>query len=199
MKSFVFTAFWTLILISFMGCNNESESIMQSSQIMNLTLCAPNGELIAKDVSSLKEETALVIAKQFGDDFKFTITDIQYTPLKNGYLALVSYELEDGRQSNYAKTNSLEVINFSPVDIMNYISSNEISDWRINDDKTALHTITKGLYSTSETSFVCKSATNCKPCQVKITQHQDSFNDGTVTKVSCSDKCEDCKLEATIK
>lgn len=199
MKRFVFTVFWTLTLMSFTGCSNESENVMQNSQEANLTLTAPNGEIIAKDIPSLRNETTIIIAKQFGDDFNFTITDIEYIPVGNGYLALVSYELEDGRRSNYAKTNSLEVINSSPVDIMNYKSSNKNLNWEINDEKTVLRTTTRGLCSTSETSFVCKSATNCKPCQVKVSQFQDSATDGQVTKIACNDKCADCKLEVTIK
>lgn len=143
MKRFVFTVFWILTFISFTGCNNEDGGIMQSSQEADFTLVAPNGEMIAKDIPSLKNETALIIAKQFGDDFKFTITSREYIAVENGFLALVNYELEDGRQSNYAKTNSLKVIESSPVDIMNLKSSNENLNWTMNDEQTVLEATIK--------------------------------------------------------
>lgn len=199
MKRIVFTVCCILTLIGVTGCYNENENVIQSSQETSVTLIAPNGEIIAKDISALRNETALIVAKQFGDDFKFSVTSIEYITVNKGYLALISYELEDGRQSNYVKTNCSEVINSSSLDSFHIKSASQRWDWKSENEKIVLSTVTKGVNSTSEVSFVCKSATNCKPCQVKVSQYQDSVNDEVSTKVSCSDTCSDCKLEATIK
>lgn len=111
MRNFRFMAYWLLLLAGMTGCNDESkiDSVKESKD--NLVLEAPNGEMIATDILSLKDEMRELVARQFGDDFDFEITDIEYVEPDDGYLALITYRLADGRISNYVRTNSTEVIN----------------------------------------------------------------------------------------
>lgn len=81
-----------------------------------LNLLAPNGEQIAIDFNDLQEKTALSVAEQFGDDYEFSITGIEYADVTDGYLAIVNYRLKDGRVSNYALSNSPSVLQASEID-----------------------------------------------------------------------------------
>ncbi|ADV42479.1 hypothetical protein [Bacteroides helcogenes] len=205
MKKYVFITFLTLATAFMAGCGNKDESPV--SQETNVSLIAPNGELIAKDMAALNKETALIIAKQYGEDLDFKITDIEYTQINDGYLALIAYQLSNGRSSNYAKTNSDNVLADASVNAVIYdICSTEDTQWNISEDQTTLNienATTRSNGNAKEISFVCKSASNCKPCQVKVASvidsSDDSITDGRSIKVTCSSDCNDCKLEATIK
>ena len=144
MKRIAFTVCCLLALIGFSRCNNENEYLTQNEQENNLTLIAPNGMRIASSLHSLKEETAVIIAEQFGDDLKFTITDIQYTPVREGYLALISYELENGQPGNFAHTNSSEIINNTLVDMAVFDLPND-TNWQLNEEGTMLYTTSRQI------------------------------------------------------
>lgn len=189
-----------LILLGLTGCDNDTVLDPNMSKQNELSIIAPNGEKIAESMETLQARTAMNIAEQFGDDYGFTITSIEYTPLDEGYLALVNYQLENGTTSNYAVSNNMEVLTNSLVDVITYSSSNAPLQYGENGEVSI--TFTKSTSAANSISFKCKSASNCKPCQVKIVTgntEEGSFVTGEgKTTISCSDTCPDCKLEATI-
>ena len=187
------------------GCNNEDMADMSPNTPKEASLClqAPNGETIAHDISELKEETTLMVAKQFGDDYEFTLTSIEYADVNDGFLALINYRLEDGTVSNYAISNSNSVLQATDIDDLTLDLPTEAS-WR-EEDNSIIVPIAEGTLSTAstnETKYVCKSATNCTPCQVKIVRDLNLGtlkSKGVVYKVTCRDECSDCKMEVTIE
>lgn len=99
------------------GCTHELQPVEpHPSDDKQLSLVAPNGEMIAPSLQALQAETADMVISQFGNAFPFEITDIEYATPGDGYLAVISYRLANGRTSNFAKSNSTEAITHSPVD-----------------------------------------------------------------------------------
>lgn len=207
MRKNVFIAIWliasSLVLTS---CHGEKENEIPGQNESDISLVAPNGQRIAEDMTSLEKEVSMMVAKQFGDDLKFNITSIEYAPVDKGYLALINYSLYDGRSSNFAKTNNTKVLTNSPADIVHYKRPMDNLRFEKTDDNAiTLHgeVQTRSTNTGENYSFVCKSATNCKPCQVKIVSVKKDYltdtEDGSTTKISCSDRCTDCKLEVTIQ
>lgn len=146
-----------------------------------------------------------MVAKQFGNDYPFTITDIQYTDIEDGDLALIEYQLENGQKSNYAITNSKNILSEHNLDYLN-IDLNDANLETSPDGSCYLLNSKSDTRSVDEgkISFVCKSASNCTPCQVKILTTSTTIDTDInashteKTKISCSSQCTDCKLEATI-
>lgn len=111
-----------LMLCALAGCDNDHHAVPTPDmpQPNKLSLTAPNGQQIAESMEALRASTAADIAEQFGDDCDFTITSIEYAPLKEGYLALIGYRLADGSTSNYALSSNREILVDSPVDATIY-------------------------------------------------------------------------------
>lgn len=115
-KNFLWTFMATLLLTA---CGSENETCSTDNPEVKISLVAPNGERISADMPSLNCEVATMVAKQFGNDYPFTITDIQYTDIEDGYLALIEYQLENGQKSNYAITNSKNILSEFSADCLN--------------------------------------------------------------------------------
>lgn len=111
-----------LALCSLTGCDYNAETVMNQDmpEQNKLSIIAPNGEQIAESLEALQTNTAMNIAEQFGHNYDFTITSIEYAPLDEGYLALVNYCLENGLTSNYALSSNREILVDSPVDVTIY-------------------------------------------------------------------------------
>lgn len=191
----------SIFLIGMTGCNDEVEnfeSIPQQEETLQLQ--APNGEKIAANLEDLKAQTALLVAQSFGDDYPFAITNIEYADVHDGFLALVTYQLEDGTISNYALSNSQSVLQATAIDefvvegeAMGHIEYNETTG-------EAYMTTTKATTSTT-TKYVCKSASSCSPCQVKMQIVHDDIDTSPTARgitISCTENCVDCKLKAYI-
>lgn len=204
MKKANFIMSCCLILAACMtGCSEENEygSFVESriEPSSHLVLEAPNGEMIATDLSALKKETEELIARQFGDDFDFEITGIEYASPSDGYLALVTYCLEDGRSSSYVKTNSAEVLGSLSADQLILGGNHTEYTWEWNEEKVLIHSqVETRTGSVPPVRAVCKSDSNCKPCQVKVVQRPPAGNKPSPIKVSCTRNCTDCTMEVTI-
>ena len=61
-------------------------------------------------MEALNEQTAQMVASTYGDDYSFEIKEISYTKVEDGYISLITYQLEDGTIGNYGITNSNETI-----------------------------------------------------------------------------------------
>lgn len=164
------------------GCSSETEVALPEAN--TLSLVSPNGDRIAANMSELRQRTSNIIAKQFGDDYSFTIEDIKYTDVTTGFLAIIEYKLENGVTSNYAYSNNVKILNNVSLDQLTIEESSE------------------GDYiPLGDVGFTCNSASKCAPCQVVSKTYfmkTDDGNDRIVTEVSCSTKCSDCKMNATI-
>lgn len=203
MKTNLFFSTLIIGIVLLTGCINEQSSIEYNLPNESLSLMAPNGDLITTSMKALNDETAMIIASQFGDDFPFEITSIEYATPSDGYLAIINYRLADGRISNFAKSNSAEVINNSNVDLLYWDIDIDTNNIQFDDKDGTLTAQTREAPNTNEiirptnTSYKCNSASQCTPCQVKIAIRYTDL-DKPVTTISCSDKCSDCKLTATI-
>lgn len=197
MKKVLFLTCWIMSIAFITSCNNKDEMPIQNEE--TISLIAPNGETIASDMATLNNEVATIIAKQFGDDLEFTITGIDYADINDGYLAIVNYQLATGQASNYAKSNSPTVLSSSAIDQLHMDGVFNKEKWDMSEGKTVLSnaiTSTRSEAAARNVSFVCKSASGCKPCQVKVSQIISS--DKETTTISCTATCKDCKLEAYI-
>lgn len=200
-KNILFILSISLTVIA--GCENGMDNMMNiPQQEEELNLLAPNGEQIAIDLKELQNKTALFVAKQFGDDYVFSITDIEYADVTDGYLAIVNYRLKDGRVSNYALSNSPSVLQASEIDEL-VMTNRQIGDITYNEtSEEAYLATTRTAEAGGNISFVCKSASGCKPCQVKMQITHDDVEptpSADYIKISCDDdKCPDCKLETII-
>lgn len=110
-QNLLWTFMATLLLTA---CGSEYETSSTDNSEGKISLVAPNGERISADMPSLNCEVATMVAKQFGNDYPFTITDIE-----DGYLALIEYQLENGQKSNYAITNSKNILSEYSADCLN--------------------------------------------------------------------------------
>lgn len=95
------------------SCNAEDDIIENAPS--NISLTAPNGEQIMESMEALNQMTSRTIATNYGDDYNFKIESIEYTDIDDGYLALITYSLENGTISNFALSNCIKVFNASNV------------------------------------------------------------------------------------
>ena len=148
-----------------------------------------------EDMEDLNQMISRTIATNYGDDYNFEIESIEYADIDDGYLALITYSLEDGTISNFALSNSTKVFNASNVvsveieaDTYEIVEYGEdfltVSNSRSNQDS-------KGI------KFFCKSASSCIPCQVKIGKPPIT-EDNKDTEVECTSNRPDCKLKVVI-
>lgn len=178
--------------ISF-GCSESAVSTGRNSND-NISLIAPNGERVYKDMGSLNEEVRLIIAESFGDDIPFKILSVEYTDVYDGYYAIVTYRLENGITSNYAVSNSWSV--FANTSVNEWIvecNSTEV-EYIISDDADSVVCKSQDVQN-YKTVFTCKSETGCSPCKVHQVLEVNDPNK-TVIKTTCTQECVDCYLTA---
>ncbi|MBR4047518.1 MAG: hypothetical protein IKK07_03575 [Bacteroides sp.] len=175
------------------SCNAEDDIIENAPS--QISLIAPNGEQIMEDMEDLNQMISRTIATNYGDDYNFKIESIEYTDIDDGYLALITYSLEDGTMSNFALSNSIKVFNASNVTSVEI----ETDTYEIIGDEE--NSITVGNSRSNQDSkgikFFCKSASSCIPCQVKIGKLPIT-EDNKDTEVECTSNCPDCKLKVVI-
>ena len=71
-----------------------------------ISIRAPNGEMIAPTFKALYDEIAKVIEKQFGQKKSFMLRWLDYVEYDcAGYFVFVEYVTEEGNRGNYVKTN----------------------------------------------------------------------------------------------
>lgn len=156
-------------------------------------------------MEALNEQTAQMVASTYGDDYSFEIKEISYTKVEDGYISLITYQLEDGTIGNYGITNSNEVVSHSRVDDFEVKNIEVGGTMNYSEDKSTLM-ISSSLATTKSTAgiygivFSCHSASNCKPCQVMVAipKPQDP-DDKPIQIYSCTEDCEDCKLQAVVR
>lgn len=85
-----------IIGFTFYSCGNEN---FLSEKKLNLV--APNGEQISKDVNELNTWTASVVTEKFGSNKPFIITAVSYYNVKNGYVALIQYKVDNLHDNSY--------------------------------------------------------------------------------------------------
>lgn len=138
MRRIVFATFWLVATAIVAGCSNKNE--VANLETEKISLVAPNGERIAQDMATLKKETARIVAKQFGNDTSFKITDVEYASVSDGYLALINYELDNGEKSSYAISNSRAVLTNSAIDTLIIEGTNtHDAQWEIQEDRVIIH------------------------------------------------------------
>jgi hypothetical protein len=195
-KSFVVGILIPLLMLS--SCNALDTSSINGNQ---LSLVAPNGNQIARNISSLKKEAGMIVAKQFGHDLDLEITDIKYYPINSNYLALVYYKLENGTIMNYGKTNDVGLINQIEAKSL-VISSNNFSMVNKREYSTLLECDSLNIKSAEETngSFLmyCSSISNCKPCQLVVAT-TTTRSIGGKQIVKCDNTCADCRMTVEIE
>lgn len=183
-----------LLLSLTTGCINDE----LNNETSTISLKAPNGEYIANNIHDLNVEVEKFIASQYGKDLNFKIKSIDYTPLKEGYLANISYEVSNGNTHNFIKTNNLDLLTNSQVDEFKLEMNNTIQTTQKENEYILTYANSRNANARA-VMFVCKSASNCTPCKVEVTPNQPTESSGpTETKVTCTETCKDCKLEATI-
>lgn len=164
------------------ACSNEG-------YIPSIELTAPNGDKIAESIEDVKLEISNYIAIEYGKDLAYTVTGVDYVAINDGFLAIINYMLEDGSKHNIVKTNNLNVLSNSSIDIL---IDNRVGDHILleDDGKATLNFASRSVKPS--VSFVCKSELNCTPCKVIAKSVGES------TEVTCTTDCEDCKLKAII-
>lgn len=188
----------TLVLVAGIAitiCSCSAEDGIIESVPSQISLIAPNGEQIMESMEALNQTISRTIATNYGDDYNFEIESIEYTDIDDGYLALITYSLEDGTMSNFALSNSIKVFNASNVTSVDI--EEEIYEIIENEDNSITIISSRSNQENKRApKYTCKSVSNCKPCQVKIgklpiTEDRD-------WEVECSPDCPDCKLKVVI-
>lgn len=156
-----------LMLCALAGCDNDHHAVPTPDmpQPNKLSLTAPNGQQIAESMEALRASTAADITEQFGDDCDFTITSIEYAPLKEGYLALIGYRLADGSTSNYALSNNREVLVISPVDEIIY--AGPVGPLQYGEDGELSIDFPISASAADSTSWKCKSSGITSPAKAQ--------------------------------
>ena len=91
--------------IVLLSCNSD-EDILEITEIeSSLNLRSPNGDKIAPNISSLKEEVSISLAERFGIDKDFNITNLEYASVKEGYAVQIFYTTSEGTLGAVIKTN----------------------------------------------------------------------------------------------
>lgn len=183
-----------ILLILMTGCNNDGFN----ESISTLEIQAPNGEYIAKSIDDLNIEIEKIVASQYGEDLKFDITSIDYTPLDEGYLANITYKVANGFTHNLIRTNNANILGNSKADKIEFVTIGKHKIMKESERLVLTNSSSRSGRSATHT-YVCKSASNCSPCQVQATITQPTAPGGQKDiKISCTDTCSDCKLEVTI-
>jgi hypothetical protein len=93
--------------------DNDFSEITINEDEKSLNLTAPNGEKIADNISGLKEIVAVSVAEKFGTDREFSVTSLEYIPVREGYSVLIKYKTSDNITGGLIRTNSKSLL-FSP-------------------------------------------------------------------------------------
>jgi hypothetical protein len=94
-----------LIVISLfaISCKHDTNS---SDPAPTLNLVAPSGQRIASSIEQLKLRAYPVIIRKNGALVDFTITKINYYPVKTGLLAEIKYISKEGIEGNFILQSS---------------------------------------------------------------------------------------------
>ncbi|MGM5630730.1 hypothetical protein O2K51_07475 [Apibacter raozihei] len=98
-----------LLLVS---CNNENETqgfgeIRPASELLVSKLISPHGGMIYKDLADLEKSFQETMMSIYGSSEGYSLINISYYPVKQGYAASIEYKTPQGKKGNYILTNSL--------------------------------------------------------------------------------------------
>jgi hypothetical protein len=133
----------------FQSCEKNDRSVDSDSDLA-LDLQAPNGELIADNMSSFKEKVAFVIEDRYGERKEFKIVKLEFLPdIPQGYVANIEYETYDGFRGSYFRVHGLK--EYSITDYGMLVLPDLRPGWR-----------------TDERAFYCRESSNrqCNKCKM---------------------------------
>lgn len=168
-KTYLFIGIIVSVVLVIVSCQKNDSTEDSDTTLLNLK--APSGMIIAKSLEDLNSETAVVIGKRYGAVVDFTITNIDYLPIPEGYACTITYKLFDGFVGRYSRC---------------YFENYKI----IKDQKTSEQYF---VVSLSESKAITKVKTTCSGscgCTVESEIYSDHI------KTTCS--CSDCTMEQTI-
>jgi hypothetical protein len=158
--------------------DNDFSEITINEDENSLNLIAPNGEKIADNIVSLKNETAQIIAETFGIEKEFEITNLNYLPTEKGYVVFVEYKTSDGIIKNYVKAHNA-FVNYST----NNLQIRHLSNPRLKSGNEGS--------SYKKVKFECLPNGNCNSCIIQGV-YDPSTGENTIR---CS--CEECQMRIT--
>jgi hypothetical protein len=113
-----------IAIIGLTGCMQDDEMIL-TNDAETLSLVAPNGQKIAKNIAALNSESSDIIEDIYGERKEFQIMGLVYYPMQKGYLVEVRYITYDGRKGKYIKTNNASEINNTSNNIIRLKNGSE--------------------------------------------------------------------------
>lgn len=172
----------TIFSIVLFGCSHSDEiEEYISNHEKDLSLVAPDGAKIAESISYLKKEISAIIAERSEMDQGFSIKNIEYAQVDNGYLAIINFVTDDNTQGAMVKTNiNLEI-------------GEGLATKRINNAKTIKSREEVKIEVGGYTHYVwCEDTSSCQ-CKPKV---EDS--NGNI-KVTCpgNNNCT-CKIKGMV-
>jgi hypothetical protein len=149
-----------------------------------LDLRAPNGEQIADNISSFKEEVSFVIENIYGERKEFEIVKLEFIPdISKGYVADIEYETYDGIRDSYFKVHGLEEYSV-------------LTSGMLVMSKIRLKNGTESGETSGGSNYYCKKSSNnlCNKCR-KV-----QYNISNVIQITCvcdEGLTEGCNLHET--
>lgn len=145
-RTLLYVAAFALACFSY-SCSDDGD-LAQTE----LNLIAPNGDRIANNVNELSKWTSAVVLDKFGaGNEEFTITDVQYFDVAQGYVAQVNFEV-NGQPSHF-------LIGNSSIDSADGRMEDPCKKWQVSCSGTSCCTPTFDV-NTSQASCTCSSGSN---------------------------------------
>lgn len=191
MKKYMLLVALMLMGIGISSCSSDASNDASDDA---LSLVAPNGEKIAESIDEVRWVANDIIKVSYGEEIPFTITDIEYYPAEDGYIALVNYVMRGGVSSNFVISNSVNLISNTKLDKL-YAKNFSEGDMRWNEDHTAVIIGSDDPQTRLDTIMVgniiyhCEGS--CQSCAIAL------IPDGNHSMIACVG-CDDCKLSAII-